>query len=301
MFKKIKPWLSAFRLRTLPLSISGIIIGSCFAYYNGQFNMLIMILALALTIALQILSNLANDYGDGVRGTDNEDRIGPERAIQSGAISPEEMLEGIKLNILIVIILTVTLVFMSFGSKYLMYALLFLGLAGVSIYAAINYTIGKSPYGYKGLGDVFVFMFFGLLSVIGSYFLYTKHLDHHVFLPAISLGLLSMGVLNLNNMRDLDTDKQVGKETLAVKLGHVKAKNYHIALVVVAMLVACVFSILYFSNFFNFLFYLAFIPLILHLNAVRKAKNPKDFDPQLKVLALTTFFFALLLGIGYIL
>lgn len=301
MFKNIKPWLSAFRLRTLPLSISGIIIGSCFAYYNGRFDGMIMILAILLTIALQILSNLANDYGDGMRGTDNDDRIGPKRAIQSGAITPEDMLEGIKLNILIVIILTVCLVFLSFGSKHFMYAMLFLGLAGLSLYAAINYTIGKSPYGYKGLGDLFVFVFFGLLSVIGCYFLYTKQLDHHVILPAISLGLLCMGVLNLNNMRDIETDVVAGKETLAVKLGKKRAKQYHISLIIVAILISILFSILYYSRLTNFLFYVSFIPLILHINVVRRATKPEEFDPQLKVLALTTFLFSILLGIGYIL
>lgn len=206
MLKKIKPWISAFRLRTIPLSVSGIIIGSCFAHYNGKFDGIIMTFAILLTISLQILSNLANDYGDGVRGTDNENRIGPERAIQSGDISPDEMFDGIKFNILVVIILTVGLIFFSFGSKYYIYALLFFVLGGISVYAAINYTIGSSPYGYRGLGDVFVFVFFGLLSVIGSYFLYTKQLDHHVILPAISVGLLSVGVLNLNNMRDIDSD-----------------------------------------------------------------------------------------------
>lgn len=301
MFSKIKPWLSAFRLRTIPLSVSGIIIGSCFAHYNGRFDAMIMILALMLTIALQILSNLANDYGDGIKGTDNEDRIGPMRAIQSGAISPDEMMEGIKLNILIVIILTVSLVFISFGSKHFMYAMLFLGLAGLSMYAAINYTVGKSPYGYRGLGDLFVFVFFGLLSVIGSYFLYTKQLDHHVILPSISLGLLSMGVLNLNNMRDIESDKASGKHTLAVKMGKQNAKRYHVFLIILAMVISIVFSILYFSKFTIFLFYIAFFPLMLHINTVLKVKQPKDYDPQLKVLALSTFLFALLLGVGYIL
>ncbi|MEM5566322.1 1,4-dihydroxy-2-naphthoate octaprenyltransferase [Psychroserpens sp. AS72] len=301
MINKIKPWLSAFRLRTLPLSVSGIIIGSCFAYYNGKFDGLIMTFAMLLTIALQILSNLANDYGDGVKGTDNENRIGPERAIQSGAITPEEMFEGIKKNILVVIILTVGLIFTSFGSKYLLYALVFFLLAGFSVYAAINYTVGSSPYGYKGLGDVFVFIFFGIVSVVGSYFLYTKHIDHHVWLPAISLGLLSMGVLNLNNMRDIESDKLSGKETLAVKLGKEKAKAYQITLIVLAIIIAIVFSILYYSSLWNFLFYIAFIPLLIHLNKVRKATNPIDYDPQLKVLALTTFLFSLLLGVGYIL
>jgi len=301
MSNKIKPWLSAFRLRTLPLSVSGIFVGSCFAHYNGKFDGYIMTFAILLTIALQILSNIANDYGDGVRGTDNENRIGPERAIQSGAITPKEMFEGIKLNVLIVIILTVGLILSAFGSKYLLYALLFFVLSGFSVYAAINYTVGSSPYGYKGLGDVFVFIFFGLLSVVGSYFLFTKHLDHHVWLPAISLGLLSMGVLNLNNMRDIESDKLSGKETLAVKLGKHKAKQYHLTLIVLAIIVSIVFSILYFSRWWNFLFYIAFIPLLMHINIVRKATNPIDYDPQLKVLALTTFLFSILLGIGYIL
>ncbi|WP_047546703.1 1,4-dihydroxy-2-naphthoate octaprenyltransferase [Psychroserpens sp. Hel_I_66] len=301
MFKKVKPWLSAFRLRTLPLSVSGIIIGSCLAHYNGAFDVLIFVLAMLLTIALQILSNIANDYGDGMRGTDNDDRIGPKRAIQSGAITPQEMFEGIRFNILVVIILTVALVLASFGSKYLLYALLFFLLSGVSIYAAINYTVGSSPYGYKGLGDIFVFIFFGIVSVVGSYFLYTKHIDHHVWLPAITIGLLSMGVLNLNNMRDLETDKSSEKITLAVKLGKEKAKIYHITLIVLAILVSMLFSILYFSNFTIFLFYIAYIPLIIHINKVRKATSPKDFDPQLKVLALSSFLLSVLLGIGYIL
>jgi 1,4-dihydroxy-2-naphthoate octaprenyltransferase len=301
MIKNIKPWLSAFRLRTLPLSVSGIIIGSCFAHYNGKFDGYIMAFAILLTIALQILSNLANDYGDGIRGTDNENRIGPERAIQSGAITPEEMFEGIKINILIVIILTVGLVFASFGSKYLLYAVLFFVLSGFSVYAAINYTVGSSPYGYKGLGDVFVFIFFGILSVVGSYFLFTKHIDHHVWLPAISLGLLSMGVLNLNNMRDIESDKLSGKETLAVKLGKANAKSYHLTLIVLAIVISIVFSVLYFSRPWNFLFYIAFIPLFIHIIKVKKATNPIDYDPQLKVLALTTFLFSVLLGVGYIL
>lgn len=301
MFKQIKPWLSAFRLRTLPLSVSGIIIGSCFAHYNGKFDGTIMTFAILLTISLQILSNLANDYGDGIRGTDNDDRIGPERAIQSGAITPDEMFHGIKMNILIVIVLTVGLIFVSFGSKNFMYAMLFFLLSGLSVYAAINYTVGSSPYGYRGLGDVFVFIFFGLLSVIGSYFLYTKNVDHHVILPAISLGLLSMGVLNLNNMRDIDSDTAAGKKTLAVKLGAKKAKQYHITLIVLAIVISFIFSILYFSRVYILLFYLAYIPLIIHINKIQKASSPKDFDPQLKVLALTTFLFSLLLGVGYIL
>ena len=197
--EKLKPWLSAFRIRTLPLSISGIVVGSCFAVYNGFFNPLIFILALLVTVALQILSNLANDYGDGIKGTDNHTRVGPTRAIQSGKITPQQMMEALKINVLIVIVLTMLLIFKAFGHGYFLYTLLFFILGGVSVYAAMKYTMGDSAYGYRGLGDVYVFIFFGLVSVIGSYFLYAKQLDHIVVLPALAVGLLSVGVLNLTN------------------------------------------------------------------------------------------------------
>ena len=301
MSNTIKSWLSAFRLRTLPLSLSGIIIGSCFAYYNGKFNGYIMLFSVLVTISLQILSNLANDYGDGIKGTDNANRIGPERAIQSGDISPKQMLYGIKLNTVIVAIFTAILLYFAFGSAYVLYLILFFILAGLSIYAAIAYTVGASPYGYRGLGDVFVFVFFGLLSVVGSNFLYTKTIDHYIWLPAICVGLLSMGVLNLNNMRDIESDKLANKETLAVKLGKYWAKVYHISLIALAIVLSVLFSVFYASSSWIYLFYIAFIPLLFHIRVVIKATSPRDFDPQLKVLALTTFLFASLLGIGYIL
>ena len=296
----VKTWLSAMRLRTLPLSVSGIIIGGCFAYYDGAFDWLVFFTAIALTVALQILSNLSNDYGDGVKGTDNETRVGPERALQSGQISESQMVDAIRKNILIVILLTAGLVFAAFGTKHLLYALLFFILGAFAIYSALTYTIGESAYGYKGLGDVFVFLFFGLVSVVGSYFLFTKHLEHFLILPAISVGLLSVGVLNLNNMRDIDSDKVSNKLTLAVKLGRVKSKNYHIFLVVSAIVVSFIFSILYFTSFWNFLFFIAYVPLILHIKKIKNAKIPNDYDSQLKILALTTFLFSLLLGVGYI-
>ncbi|REG88193.1 1,4-dihydroxy-2-naphthoate octaprenyltransferase [Winogradskyella sediminis] len=298
---KIKPWLSAMRLRTLPLSVSGIILGSCFAYYNGRFNPWIFSFAMLTTISLQILSNLANDYGDGVRGTDNDERLGPKRAIQSGAISPDEMMDGIKLNIILVIIFTMALIWNAFDPSSLLYIFLFLFLGGLSVYAALNYTMGNSPYGYRALGDVFVFVFFGLLSTMGSYFLYLHTLDHVVVLPAIAIGFLSVGVLNLNNMRDIDSDTNAGKITLAIKLGRAGAKRYHYALIVGAMLITILFSLLYYVEPYNFLFLIAFLPLCIHVLKIKKAKTAQDFDSQLKVLALSTFLMAILLGVGYIL
>ncbi|NRD23752.1 1,4-dihydroxy-2-naphthoate octaprenyltransferase [Winogradskyella litoriviva] len=298
---KIKPWLSAMRLRTLPLSVSGIILGSCFAYYNGHFVPIVFGLAFLTTISLQILSNLANDYGDGVKGTDNDDRVGPERALQSGVITPLEMLEAIRFNIVVVVVLTVMLVWMAFGASNFLYIFIFLILGGFSIYSALKYTMGDSPYGYRALGDVFVFIFFGLVSTIGSYILYMHTIDHVVILPAIALGLLSVGVLNLNNMRDIESDEKSKKITLAVKLGLKRAKKYHFILVIGAMFLSIVFSILYYVEPYNFLFLIAFIPLVIHIKKIKDAVLPKDFDGQLKVLALSTFLFSILLGIGYIL
>nr|WP_283636695.1 1,4-dihydroxy-2-naphthoate octaprenyltransferase [Aquaticitalea lipolytica] len=299
--KDIKPWLSAFRLRTLPLSVSGIILGSCFAFYNGFFNWIVFLLAILTTIALQILSNLANDLGDSEKGTDNEHRVGPERAVQSGKITSDQMFEAIKMNIIIVIILAFLLVYCAFGVRHFLYAVLFLALAGISIYSAVSYTMGNSAYGYKGLGDLFVLIFFGFVSVVGTYFLHTMQLDHVLVLPALTLGLLSVGVLNLNNMRDIDSDKMSNKMTLAVKMGKKGAKIYHVILIAGAIIISLVFSILYYTTLWNFLFLVTYIPLILHLKLIIKAKQPNDFDAQLKVLALTAFVFSLLLGIGYIL
>lgn len=298
--KNIKPWLSAFRLRTLPLSVSGIIVGAFLAFYNGFFDWIIFVLAILTTLALQILSNLANDYGDGVKGTDNEDRIGPERAIQSGDISPEEMFHAIRINILIVIFLVFVTVFKSFGIDHFLYGLIFFVLGGIAVYAAIKYTVGGNAYGYRALGDIAVFVFFGLLSVIGSYFLFAKQIDHVVFLPACAIGLLSVGVLNLNNMRDIESDRKSNKVTIAVKLGWEKAKQYHTFLIITALILAASFGILYYTAPFNLIYVVTFIPLIKHVYTVKKTTEPKQLDGQLKVLALSTFVLALLLGIGHI-
>ncbi|WP_435132607.1 1,4-dihydroxy-2-naphthoate octaprenyltransferase [Formosa sp. A9] len=298
---KFSTWISAMRLRTLPLSVSGIIVAGCLAAYNGFFNPLIFILAILTTLSLQILSNLANDYGDGTKGTDNDDRIGPMRAIQSGEISASEMLNAIKLNILITIVLAVLLIFSAFGSKNFLLSLLFFVLGLASVVAAIKYTVGHSAYGYRGLGDIFVFLFFGLVSVIGCYVLFAKQVDHVTILPACAIGLLSAGVLNLNNMRDIASDTKSNKNTLVVKLGAAKAKLYHYVLVGGAMFLTALFAVLYYTSPFNLLFLIIFVPLTKHLVTVYKNDNPKDLDPELKKLALSTFFLSVLLGIGYIL
>jgi 1,4-dihydroxy-2-naphthoate polyprenyltransferase len=301
LMKKISHWISAMRLRTLPLSISGIILASCFAEYNGVFNIKIFVLAILTTLSFQILSNLANDYGDGIKGTDNDDRVGPQRAIQGGIISPENMFNALKINILISIGLAFTLIFVAFGSRYFGLTLIFFVLGIVSVVASIRYTVGEEAYGYRGLGDLFVFIFFGLVSVIGCYVLYAKRIDHVVFLPALTIGLLSAGVLNLNNMRDRISDEKSNKITLAVKLGAKNAKIYHYLLIGLAIILSSLFGVLYYTSPYNLMFMIVYIPLLLHLKKVNANVDPKNLDPELKKLALTNFLLAILMGIGHIL
>ena len=299
--KNISIWITTMRLRTLPLSISGIILASCFAAYNSLFDWKVCVLAILTTLSFQILSNLANDYGDGVKGTDNKDRIGPERAIQSGKISPDDMFSAIKINVLISIVLAFLLVFTAFGVKYFYLALIFFVLGLACVIAAIRYTVGKNAYGYNGLGDIFVFLFFGLLSVIGCYVLYAKTVDHVVFLPACTIGFLSAAVLNLNNMRDIISDKKSQKITLAVKLGIDNAKKYHVALVVLAIVLSTLFAILYYTSPFNLIFMVTYIPLIVHIRTVIKNTDSKLLDPELKKVAFTTVILAILMGVGHLL
>ena len=297
---KINSWISAARLRTLPLSISGIIVGTTIAVSEGVFNIIIFSLALATTLGLQVLSNFANDYGDGVKGTDNEDRVGPQRALQSGLITQKEMLQGIIITAIVTLLFAILLIYVAFGKENLGYALFFFLLGIAAIAAAIKYTVGKSAYGYRGLGDVFVFIFFGLVAVYGSYFLYAHQWNWLVLLPAFSIGFLSMGVLNLNNMRDRASDEKAGKITLVVKLGAKRAKNYHYALILGAILCLVLFTVLNLESINDFLYLPAFIPLILHLKRVVENENATLLDPELKVLALSTFATAVLFGLGQI-
>ena len=298
MKTKLGAWIAAARLRTLPLSLSGIIIGIALAFSQGQFSYLVAIFCFLTTISYQVLSNFANDYGDGIKGTDNEERIGPARAIQSGSLSPTEMKNGIILTVVISIFFTVCLLSFSFTQEMLLTAFLFFILGAIAVIAAIKYTVGNNAYGYKGLGDVFVFIFFGLVSVMGSYFLLTKHWNWTLLLPAISVGMLSVGVLNLNNMRDIENDKKAGKNTLVVKMGSKLARYYHYYIIISAMLLTVLFTILNYTSPFNFLYIIAFIPLMMHLNRVKNNSNPKMLDPELKKLALSTFLFALLFALS---
>ena len=255
-------------------------------------------LAIFTTIGFQVTSNFANDYGDGVKGTDNDDRIGPQRALQSGRLTRGELKKGILISIAISMVLVILLIYRAFGLENMLYPALFLILGVASIWAAINYTIGKSAYGYRGLGDVFVFLFFGLLAVLGSMFLYTKFLTALTILPALAIGLLSVGVLNLNNLRDHDSDKKAKKNTLVVHFGFVKGKVYHYLLLVVAFVCVLTFSFLSFEGWVSFLPLMAFIPIFFHLIKIFNTNKPDLIDPELKKLALSTFLLAVLIYIS---
>ncbi|NNK18589.1 MAG: 1,4-dihydroxy-2-naphthoate octaprenyltransferase [Maribacter sp.] len=295
---KVSAWIHAARLRTLPLSVSGILVGTALANMYGEHNNSIFILALLTAIGFQITSNFANDYGDGVKGTDNEERIGPKRALQSGLLSRKNLKKGIIISICINIILVLAVVYLSFGLKNIEYIVLFLALGGLSIWAAIKYTIGSSAYGYNGLGDLFVFLFFGLLAVLGSMFLYTKSITLVSILPAVAWGTLSTGVLNLNNLRDHDSDKNASKNTLVVQMGYANGIKYHTVLLLVGLLSILCFIILNYQCLTQLIPLAVFIPILLHLRRVYRAENPSVLDPELKKLAISIFLLALLFYIG---
>ena len=297
----IKNYIKAARLRTLPLSVSGIIVGSLLgASELGGISILnsdIFWLAILTTIGFQVLSNFANDYGDGIKGSD-KNRSGEARMVASGAISPSQMKSAMIVTIIITLVMALGLIYQSFGKENFIYSIVFFLLGIASIVAAIKYTVGNSAYGYSGFGDLFVFIFFGLLSVVGSYFLFTKQLNFQIFLPAISIGLLSTAVLNLNNLRDFEEDKKNSKNTLVVKLGVSKAKIYHYTLFFFAFISASIYTFLNFKSEFQFLFYISFIPLFINGLKVSETSDLSVLDSELKKVALSTFLFGILFGLG---
>ena len=296
--KQLKVWLKAVRLRTLPLSVSGILIGNSLCFQHTEFSVTLFVLMLFTAISFQIISNFANDYGDGVKGTDNENRLGPKRVLQQGLLSRETLKKGIVIISLISLLLAFVLIFLAFGSNSWYYILIFIGLSFASVWAAIFYTVGNKAYGYYGFGDLFVFLFFGGVSVLGAYFVQLKTFSYPAILLSLVVGFLSVGVLNLNNMRDIDNDAFAGKRTLVVIMGAAIAKKYHLFLLIVSVsILVYVFSSV--SIRFFWIPYLAIIPLMVHFISVLKNSEPKFFDPELKKLSLSIFFLSILIFFSF--
>jgi 1,4-dihydroxy-2-naphthoate polyprenyltransferase len=285
-------WINAFRLRTLPLAFSCIIMGSGLAYADGRFNLTVFILALVTTLFLQILSNLANDFGDFVKGTDNEERVGPDRTMQAGLITKDEMIKAIWVIALLCSVFGVWLIYEGTLGLDLKKAGLFAILGLTAIGAAVKYTMGKNPYGYEGLGDLFVFLFFGWLGVIGSYFLHTHSIDINIVLPASAIGFFTTAVLNINNMRDHEADAKSGKNTLVVRIGISWAKRYHFMLNFIGVLFIVLYTVPAINAIWFFLF--GFVLFIKPAREILRNKDYTSFDPYLKKQVIAIFLFTII-------
>ncbi|MEO9869141.1 1,4-dihydroxy-2-naphthoate octaprenyltransferase [Ekhidna sp.] len=291
----MKSWIKAFRLRTLPLAISGWMVGLSLASSNATPDYGIAGLTLLTAILLQVLSNLANDYGDASSGVDNV-RTGEARMVSSGKISPQAMKKAIIVFSILSFLSGVSLLYLAFPNDWTT-ALVFMLIGLIGIAAAIKYTVGKNPYGYAGFGDVFVFVFFGIVLVFGTYFLQTNMLNWYILLPAASIGLFSVGVLNVNNVRDLDSDKSAGKNSIPVRIGRAKAINYHTFLLVSGMLLSVIYVFVNYNSWTNFIFVLIAGLFLSNIRAV--ANKPADqLDPYLKQMAISTLLFSILFSIG---
>lgn len=288
----LKAWVLAARLRTLPLSLSGIIGGNALAWQAGIFQSHIFWGAVVTASIFQILSNFANDYGDGVKGTDNENRLGPARALQSGLLTAQALKTAMWVLSLLGVLSSIFLIGAAFNPDQYGLVLLFLGLAVLAVVAAIKYTVGQNAYGYRGLGDLFVFIFFGGVSVLGSYFLQVQQLSWNAVLFSVVFGTLSVGVLNLNNMRDFENDRQSGKNTLVVQWGLSTAFKYQISLLLIACV--CFTAVIIRSQPLSYAQLAYLLPLLILLRIPKRKPfpTPEKLDAQLKPLALTAFFSA---------
>lgn len=294
---KIKVWIQAFRFRTLPLAFSCIFMGAFIAHIDGAFDWEILTWSLLTTLFLQVLSNLANDYGDATSGVDGDQRTGPKRTVSSGLITKVEMRNALIIFSLLSFFSGIYLVWLAFGDQWRqVIVFLLIGLGAIA--AAIKYTVGKRPYGYAGFGDLFVLLFFGLVGVGGCYFLYTNELNLLVVLPALSCGFLAVGVLNVNNIRDIESDSASGKFSIPVRIGRPKAIVYHWFLLIAAPLCLIGYMLIRETSFGGLLFLLVGPMLFSNARAVKTKETSEGLDPYLKQLALTTLLLVLLFGFG---
>lgn len=296
-----KVWLAAARPRTLALAVASTGLGLFLAAAGGLFQGLLAALTVLTAILLQILSNLANDYGDSLHGADSQERVGPRRAVQSGLISRKQMRNAIAAVVALTMICGLAMVWLAFGAQAILLVLLFLLLGAAAIWAAIAYTASSRPYGYAGLGDLFVFVFFGWVAVAGSYYLQRHALPLDVFLPATSCGLFAVGVLNVNNIRDRESDRRAGKFSVPVRLGLRRARLYHWALLLGGLGAALLYVLLNYHSPWQFLFILSAPLFVANGLAVSRRVEAAQLDPLLKQLSISTLLFVLTFGLGQLL
>ncbi|OOH85721.1 1,4-dihydroxy-2-naphthoate polyprenyltransferase [Pasteurellaceae bacterium 15-036681] len=292
-------WFTTARPKTLPLALASIIVGSALAHWAGKFNAITTLLAFITTILLQILSNFANDYGDHVKGSDTSERIGPLRAIQHGAITGAQLKKSLFVVSALSFLSGAGLI--AYAYESLQDAVVFTLLGIISIVAAITYTVGKKAYGYLGLGDLFVLIFFGFVAVIGTFYLQAHSIPALIFIPAFGCGLLSVAVLNINNLRDINQDRQAGKNTLIVRIGSQKGRIYHVILLTLAVLSYLIFAICEFNHWYNYLFLLAIPLLIKHGLFIYRHKQPEELRPLLGQMAGLALITNLLFSLGIVL
>lgn len=296
---RTQAWLESLRPQTLPLGLIAIVTGSALAYWTGHFELPIALLAILTAGTLQILSNLANDYGDAVKGTDTEERLGPLRGMQKGVITPVQMKKALIINVIISCVSGIALIIVACKKPEDAIGFLVMGL--LAIVAAITYTVGKRPYGYMGLGDISVLIFFGWLSVIGTYYLQANAFNIVTLLPATACGLLSVAVLNINNMRDLENDIQAGKNTLAVRLGASGSRIYHTCVIAIAIICLIVFTLIYMHRWTAWLFLLAVPMLLLHIKRVNADLSGEAMRPLLEHMVKAALLTNILFSLGLVL
>ncbi len=296
-FTKLKIWIRASRPHTLPLAFSCISAGNLLAWAQGSFNTGIFILSLLTGVLLQILSNLANDYGDFIHGADTEKRQGPARTVQSGLISPEKMKKGIKLVIFLSLISGLALLGLaSFHISYFI-LLIYLLVGLLAMWAAWNYTASSNPYGYRGLGDFFVLLFFGPVAVVGPYILQTGNFSWPVLLPSFSYGLLSTAVLNLNNLRDIESDREAGKFTMAVRWGKKFTRIYHALLILTGWSLMLIYLHYFLKTGLNFWVLFPLALFVMHIIRLYRIKTHRQYYVLLKELSLMILISTILLTI----
>ena len=273
--------------------------GIMFACGEHNIPWYVIVLTLLTTVSLQILSNLSNELGDWLSGVDGDERSGPQYSMQEGGLTEDEMRSCIRVMVLVCCIFGLGMIRASFKTIFCIQSESLVILGAAAIWAAMHYTLGKKPYGYRGLGDIFVFIFFGLVPVAGGYFVCAHAIEPATLIPGAAIGLFSVGVLNVNNIRDMKTDA-ANRVTVPLKLGEHRAKIYHTILISGGWALMLLYTILFTNGWLPYL-YIITLPLYTkHLAGVWK-RSGRELDPMLPMLVISTFIFALLAGTGYIL